>query len=193
MKIYTAINENTLSNIYLITDDNNNYGALIDPGDFSQNVYQLVKKLNVDIKKIFITHNSSEQTMGIPVIKKIFNVEIYAFDEVILNYETITVRENSIIELNELKFKIIETPVHTYDSISILINDAIFIGDIFQTGSLSSFIENENPTKYEFDIIKNKILTLPDNTIVYPGEGPPTTIEIEKKYNPYFKELLKKV
>ncbi|MBN2546862.1 MAG: MBL fold metallo-hydrolase [Spirochaetes bacterium] len=189
MKIYTALNPESLSNIYLIISDNKNYGVLIDPGSFSQNVYQMIKNTSVDIKKIIITHNGPEQINGIPLIKKIFNADIYAYDEIILDYETITVRNDSLIDMEEMNFKIIETPVHTYDSISILTNDAIFIGDIFQAGSLSSFIEKKEPSKYEFNIIKNKILSLTDNIIIYPGQGPATTLEIERKFNPYFINL----
>jgi len=189
MKIYTTINPESLSNIYLIKSDKKNYGILIDPGSFSQNVYQTVKRTDIDIKKIIITHNGPEQTNGIPLIKKIFNAEIYAYDEIILDYETVSVRNDSLINLEEMEFKIIETPVHTYDSISILTNDAIFIGDIFQAGTLSSFIEKKEPTKYEHNIIKNKILSLPDSLIIYPGQGPATTLELERKYNPYFISL----
>lgn len=189
MKIYTTINPDSLSNIYLIKSDKNNQGVLIDPGSFSQNVYQTLKSTDIEIKKIIITHNGIEQINGIPLIKKIFDAEIYAYDEIILDYETITVRNDSVINLEEMEFKIIETPVHTYDSISILTNDAIFIGDIFQAGSLSSFIEKKEPSQYEYNIIKNKILSLPDSLIIYPGQGPATTLELERKFNPYFINL----
>ena len=54
MKIYTTINPDSLSNIYLIKSDKNNNGILIDPGSFSQNVYQTLKRTDIDIKKIII-------------------------------------------------------------------------------------------------------------------------------------------
>ncbi len=191
MKIYTTLNPETVSNIYLITDDKNKSGVIIDPGSFALNVYKLVKSTQVEIKKIIITQNTINQTAGIPLIKNIYDAEIYAFHENILDFNAIKVRNNFIIKEKDLEFKIIETPVNTFDAISILINDALFTGNVFQAGSLTAFEEKKHPTEYEFDIMKKKILSLPDHLIIYPGKGPLTTMEIEKKFNPYFKNILK--
>ncbi len=192
MRVYATLNPENISNIYLITDDEHKSGIIVDPGSFSLNVYKLVKHTQTEIKKIIITQNSIENTAGIPLIKKIYDAEIYAYDENILDYKAIKVKNNFIIKERDLEFKIIETPVHTFDAISILVDDVIFTGNIFQTGSLNAFEEKKKPSEYEFDIIKKKILSLPDNLIIYPGKGPITTMEIEKKHNSYFKRILEK-
>ncbi len=192
MRVYATLNPENISNIYLITDDEHKSGIIVDPGSFSLNVYKLVKHTQTEIKKIIITQNTIENTAGIPLIKKIYDAEIYAYDENILDYKAIKVKNNFIIKERDLEFKIIETPVHTFDAISILVDDVIFTGNIFQTGSLNAFEEKKKPSEYEFDIIKKKILSLPDNLIIYPGKGPITTMEIEKKHNSYFKRILEK-
>jgi glyoxylase-like metal-dependent hydrolase (beta-lactamase superfamily II) len=189
MKVYTTINPDTISNIYLLTDDNQQTGIIIDPGAFSQNVYKLVKYAGVDIKKIIITHNDNEQTGGIPLIQKIYDAEIYAYEDYVQDYKAIKIYDGAIIKEKDMEFKILETPVHSYDSISILVEDMLFIGDIFEAGTLSSITEGKNPCNYEYSIIKKKILSLPDNIIIYPGKGPATTVEIERKFNPYFKKI----
>lgn len=192
MKVYTTLNPETISNIYLVTDDNSESGVIIDPGSFALNVYKLIKATKVEIKKIIITQDIIEKTAGIPLIKKIYDAEIYALHKKILDFDTIKVKDNFIIKENNLEFKIIETPVNAFDSISILIEENLFTGNILQAGSLNAFEEKKNPSEYEYEIIRKKILTLPDHVIIYPEKGPVTTMEIEKKFNPYFKKILNK-
>ena len=190
MKIYTTINPDCISNIYLITDDNQKYGVIIDPGSFALNVYRLVQFTGVEIKKVIITHNDIEKTGGIPILKNIYNAQIYAYDENVLDFNVIKARNNSVITEGELEFKIIETPVYAYDAISILSEDALFVGDILQAGTLSAFEGKKEPSEYEYEIIRKNILSLPDHVIIYPSKGPATTVEIERKFNPYFKKFL---
>nr|HPO50284.1 MBL fold metallo-hydrolase [Spirochaetota bacterium] len=120
MKIFTTLNSKTLSNIYFITDDACNKGVLIDPGDFSLNVYRLIKYAGAPVSKIILTHNGIEQTAGIPLIKKIYDVEIFAHSEGSADFPITKVKDGSIIKEGDLEFKVMETPIHAYDSISIL-------------------------------------------------------------------------
>ena len=190
MKIFTTENPKSISNIYFVTDDEQKYGVVIDPGSFSLNVYKLIRHSQAEIKKIFITHNDSDHTAGISLIKKIYNAEIYAKKEMINNFKAIKVKDCMVVKEGTLEFMFMETPVHSHDSVSILIEDALFVGDVLQTGGLSSLDKKNSPQEFEFNIIKKYFLTLPDETIIYPGHGPATTLEIEKKFNPYFQKAL---
>lgn len=186
MNVYTTINPDCITNIFLLTDDNNKYGIIINPGSFELSVYKLVKNFGVEIKKILVTQNTIEHTAGIELLKRIYDAEIYAYNENILDYKAVKVREGDIIKEGELELKVIETPISSYDSISYYIEDMIFIGNIFEAGILSSIDEKKGPFEYEYIIIKKKILPLPDWTIIYPSNGPASTIELERNYNPYF-------
>jgi hydroxyacylglutathione hydrolase len=189
MKIFTTVNPDTISNIYFITDDAQKYGVIIDPGSFAMNVYKLIKSTGAEIKKIIITHNSPEQTGGIPLIKKIYAPEIYAKNDNIMDFPAIKVTDGTIIQEGDLEFKVMETPVHSYDSISILSENTFFVGDVLQAGALSS-LDKKDPQEFELKIIQKYFLSLPDYTIIYPGHGPATTIDIEKRFNPYFQRIL---
>ena len=186
MKVYTTINPDCISNIYLITDDDQKYGVIIDPGSFALNIYKLIQFTGAEIKKVIITHNDIEKTGGIPLLKNIYDAQIYAYNENILGFNAIKIRDNSVITEGKLQFKIIETPVHTYDAVSILAEDTLFVGNILQAGTLNAFEEKKEPSEYEYQIVHKKILSLPDNVIICPGKGPATTVEIERKFNPYF-------
>ncbi len=106
MRVYATLNPENISNIYLITDDEHKSGIIIDPGSFSLNVYKLIKHTQTEIKKIIITQNTIENTAGIPLIKKIYDAEIYAYDENILDYKAIKVKNNFIIKERDLEFKL---------------------------------------------------------------------------------------
>lgn len=190
MKVFTTVSPKTIFNIYIVTDDKQQYGVIIDPGDFSINIYNLVKYIGAKITKIILTDGQEKKIDGIPVLKKIYDVDLYAYKNFILDYETKVIRNGNEIIEGDLNFKIIETPVSSYDSVSILIEDALFIGNAFQSGTLNRFKTAEfNTVDFELKVIKKNILSLPDHTIIYPSFGPATTLEIEKKFNPYFKGL----
>lgn|GEM_PF-3949381 len=189
MKVFTTINPDTILNIYLITDNEQKYGVIIDPGSFSLNVYKLIQQTGAELKKIIITHNDIENTSGISLIKKIYDVEIFANCSDIFDFPITEISHGEIIKEGDLTFKILETPVNHYDSISILAEDTLFVGDILQSGILNSFRKNQCPGDYEFEIIQNNILNLPDHIIICPSKGPASTVEIERKFNPYFKNI----
>ena len=190
MKIFTTVSPKTIFNIYIVTDDKQKYGVIIDPGDFSINIYNLVKYIGAKITKVILTDGQNKKVEGIPTLKKVYDVDIYAYRNMVCDYETKVVRNGHEIVEGDLKFKIIETPAPSYDSISILIEDALFIGNVFQTGTLNRFKTEEfNTPDFELKVIKKSILTLPEHTMIYPSFGPATTLEIEKKSNPYFKGI----
>lgn len=115
------------------------------------------------------------------------NLSILTGGEFSRDSADILVNEPDIIEEADIKLKVLNTPGHTPGGISLYLEEenAVFTGDAlfadsvgrtdFPNGSMNQLIKN----------IKQKLLTLPDDTIVYPGHGPSTTIGREKTYNQY--------
>lgn len=189
MKIFTVLNPNSITNIYLVTDDSQTNGVLIDPGSFETYVYKIIKNIGADIKKIFITSNNVSETGGIGVIKKIYDAEIYGMNDTVCGYPARVIKDGDCIEESGMEFKIIKTPIHKYNALSIYVQNALFVGKMLQAGELSSLGDSSEPADYELSIMKEKILTLDENTIIYPGVGPATTLKLEKEFNCYFKDM----
>ena len=189
MRVFTIINSETISNIYFITDDNQTEGVLIDPGSFAINVYNEIKNIGAMVTKIIITHNDFDKIKGITVIKKIYDVEIFTHNSSEYDFKTTKVKHGDTIKIGNDTGVILETPIKSYDSISLKIANNLFVGDVLQTGGLSSIDKTGIPSKLELGVIKKHFINLPDNTIIYPENGPATTIEIEKKFNPFFKRV----
>jgi glyoxylase-like metal-dependent hydrolase (beta-lactamase superfamily II) len=93
--------------------------------------------------------------------------------------------DGEVLNLCQSKFKIIQTPGHTSGSICLYVEGILFSGDTLFFDSVGRCdLPGGNCNKL-IDSIINKLLVLPDETKVYPGHGPQTTIGREKRYNPF--------
>ncbi len=100
-----------------------------------------------------------------------------------------TLNEDDIISFGTHKLRVIETPGHTPGGICFYCREeaVLFSGDNLFEQSIG---RTDFPGGNALDLIsslQNKVMTLPDNTVVYPGHGGSTTIEQERRYNPYLK------
>ena len=101
-----------------------------------------------------------------------------------------TLKDNQIIELEDIKLKVIHVPGHTPGGIALLMqkptNKIVFTGDsLFFQGIGRSDLTGGNE-ELLVSSIKKRLLTLPQDTVIYPGHGPSSTIGREKRANPYF-------
>lgn len=190
------------TNMYLII--NNKKGVIIDPGFISSEVEALIKEIKREcdeIPVVLLTHGHYDHISGLAILKEKFNSTIYCHKlekeklkdaekngAVFFNAVTTTIpppdkylSDGEQIKLIGLTFKIIHTPGHTRGGISVLLEDRyLFSGDtLFKSGIGRTDFCNGS-YKDEISSIDKKILTLPPDTIIYPGHGPETTVKDEK-------------
>lgn len=186
---------------YLVGDKGK--ALLIDAGVKSEKVISVAKELNLTIEKVIITHGHIDHIVEIDDIVEKTNAKVYihADDEVSLvdaryNVSAYTgaakiftckgelLKDGSIVHLGDLEFKIIHTPGHTAGSICVQVNNILFSGDtLFNTGYGRVDLPNGSFEDIYSSIV-DKLFSLPDDMIVYPGHGSSTTIELEKRTNP---------
>jgi glyoxylase-like metal-dependent hydrolase (beta-lactamase superfamily II) len=95
--------------------------------------------------------------------------------------------EGDIVEVGELRFKVLHTPGHSPGGICLLGHGVVFCGDTLFNFSIG---RTDFPgCSYEqlMKSIYTKLMTLPDETEVFPGHGPQTTIGFERKHNPFLR------
>jgi glyoxylase-like metal-dependent hydrolase (beta-lactamase superfamily II) len=98
---------------------------------------------------------------------------------------SILLNEGDVLTLGETELRVIETPGHTGGGITFAADNITFTGDtLFRLSVGNTSLETGNWDTL-VKSIKDKLYTLPDDTIVYPGHGPATTIGYEKKANPF--------
>ena len=205
LKINTWIGDAT--NCYIITDEKSREVMVIDPAGDVDKIEENIKAIKGKLKYIYLTHCHGDHILGVRELKQRCGgkILIHRFDAEGLNDKRINlslyidipeieleadsrVDDNDIIHLGELQFKVIHTPGHTKGGSSLYCEKekCLFSGDTLFRGTWG---RTDIPTSSMQDImdsITNKLLKLPDDTIVYPGHGKATMIKEEK---PIYYEL----
>ena len=205
--IFNPVGENT----YLIWDEKTREAAIIDAG-MSNNrenaaVSELITKENLQLKYALQTHIHFDHVWGLSYIKETYGLRpiCHADDEVIysqapemtgmfrlsMNWNLPAIdryiKEGETIQLGNTVIKVLHTPGHTPGGVSYYVESAhtIFTGDTLFQGSVGRTDLPGGNLADEIYSIKNKILTLPSDTIIYSGHGPASNVGWELKYNPF--------
>ena len=181
--------ENSSTYSYLIASKQGREALIIDP--FLENVetyINLLNELNLKLVKVIDTHIHADHITGASKLNKETNCSTIMGEHTPANTVQIKVRNDEIINIDELKIKAIYTPGHTSDSYSFLMNGCLFSGDaLLINGTGRVDFQNGSP-KDSYESIFNKLLKLPEETLLYPAHDyngkKVSSIGDEKKFNP---------
>lgn len=190
------------ANCYVVSSQKTKNAILIDPGDEYSTIKNFLEKNGLTAKLILHTHGhidhiQADNQFNLPVYihkgdlqlllepeKNLSSFFGYPF-KVKLAPKTVTDLE--AIVLDDLKLEVLYTPGHTPGGICLRTDKAVFTGDTLFAGSIG---RTDFPGASQDELLKSiqeKLLNLPDNTIIYPGHGPASTIGREKKMNPFLR------
>ncbi len=174
---------------YLISSGNGREALIIDP--VIENVAEyisLLKSLNLKLVKVIDTHIHADHVTGASKLKNITKCSTIMGEHTPAEAVEIKVKDDEIIDLDNLKIRAMYTPGHTSDSYSFLMDNYLFSGDtLLINGTGRTDFQNGNP-KDAYNSIFNKLLKLPDETLLYPAHDYKgemvSTIGKERKFNP---------
>ena len=204
-KIEKILNGRLAEFCYLLHDENSKECICVDPGYDSERIFRVIDKENFIIKEILLTHGHFDHTLSCYDMQKRFgsNVYISKEDEELLfnaehnyanlinktSFEKFEIKkflyDNDELELLGYNVKCISTPGHTKGGMSFYFEDKklLFSGDtlFYETYGRTdlyggSYVDIKNS-------IENKLFTLPNDVMVYPGHGDATSIGKEKLHN----------
>jgi glyoxylase-like metal-dependent hydrolase (beta-lactamase superfamily II) len=194
------------SNCYIVGSESSKQGIIIDPGAEAKLILRTVNDLGLTIHLILITHAHIDHIGALAPVKEgtgakfaIHEAEAAAglgmFSRMLSSMSGGSfsqppkperlLKDGDNIDIDDLSFTVLHTPGHSPGGISLYGHGIIFSGDtLFNHGIGRTDFPG---CSYEqiMDSIKSKLMTLPDETIVYPGHGPATTIGEEKRGNPF--------
>lgn len=186
------------ANCYILVDEVTNEATVIDPGGDAQMLINEIKTLQAKVKMILLTHGHADHTGAVSELKNEFGCSVYINEkdsDLINNNVPIYGSKNEngdkfICEGDVLKFgdygiKCVETPGHTPGGMCFVIDNLVFTGDTLFNRSIGRTDFQGGDFDTIIDSIKNKLLTLSDDTVVYPGHGPKSSIGFERNNNPY--------
>jgi len=204
LQIETIIVGPLFSNCYIVWDDEEKIGLVIDPGEDAEKILQCIKELNIEIKYILATHGHFDHVGAVATVKRETLAAFLAHEEDMFFIEdgedaamrwgfTIEpppnpdrfINDGDELEIGRFKFKVIHTPGHSPGGVSFLHKNILFCGDTLFQGSIGRTDFRKGSFEELARSIKKRLYTLPDDTIVYTGHGPTTTIGSEKRSNPF--------
>ena len=190
------------ANCYILVSENTHEGIIIDPGADPEAILKPVKQNGWRIKWLIATHGHIDHIGAIGHLNAVLNapVAIHPQDASALQGDSRffwgepfgpplkadrLLNEGDIIKTAEMRFQVINTPGHTLGGICLYGHSLLFTGDtLFRTSIGSSNIGTGTRPQLIKSIVE-KLITLPPETVIYPGHGSATTIAEEKLHNPF--------
>ena len=194
------------TNCYIVGSESTRLGMIIDPGADPKNILNVVDKLGLSIVWIVITHSHFDHIGALKPVKDATGAKLaiheaegkgvgqaiaQALGSVLsgsINKPAKSdrlLKNGDVIDIGDLKFTVLHTPGHSHGGISLVGHGVVFSGDtLFNFGVGRTDFPGCSHAQL-MDSIRNKLMALPDDTIVYPGHGPDTTIGAERRMNPF--------
>ena len=174
---------------YLIASSTGREALIIDPVlENVEDYIKLLTELDLKLVKVIDTHIHADHVTGASKLKDQTKCVTIMGNHTPADAVEIKVKDDEIIELDKLKIRALYTPGHTIDSFSFLMDNYLFSGDtLLINGTGRTDFQNGN-AKDAYNSIFNKILKLPDETLLYPAHDYKgekfSTIGKEKRFNP---------
>jgi glyoxylase-like metal-dependent hydrolase (beta-lactamase superfamily II) len=197
------------TNCYLVGCENTSQAAVIDPSWNGRSIVAMAENDGWDITHILLTHSHFDHVGGLGEIKEETQAPIYIHPEAIDTLRNAAMSagffgvripsppgpdelliDNQIIEVGELKLEVLYTPGHAPGHVCFYISEynLVFDGDVLFQGSIGRSDLPGGDFKRLMKSINERLITLPDETKVFPGHGPSTTIANERSTNPFLQE-----
>jgi glyoxylase-like metal-dependent hydrolase (beta-lactamase superfamily II) len=174
---------------YMIASTKGREALIIDPVLENVETYiKLLKEFDLKLVKVIDTHIHADHVTGASKLKDITKCSTIMGDHTPAEAVEIKVKDDDYINLDNLKIRAMYTPGHTSDSYSFLMDNYLFSGDtLLINGTGRTDFQNGN-AKDAYNSIFNKLLKLPEETLLYPAHDykgeKVSTIGNEKKFNP---------
>ena len=163
--------------------DGKREAIIIDPGAMDNETLANIENNYYSLEAVLLTHDHESHTAGLHSLKRIYDVEIYAASKSVMEYKSNIVRDGDIINIgSSFKIQVFSVPGHSADSVVYKIDNLLFTGDVLTAGLLGN-TDSSFGAMRQITTIQNKIFALSGDLIVLPGHGPPSTLNIERKFN----------
>jgi hydroxyacylglutathione hydrolase len=185
------------ANCYLVGDEASREGMIIDPGAQSGQVMKKVAELGLTVKLIVITHTHPDHIGAIKAVKEATRAEVGVHSDEARGLQSAPMamdqgadrllKGGDSLKIGSLTFLVIHTPGHSPGGICLLGDGIVFTGDTLFNASIGRSDFPGGNHHQLLTSIHTKLMILPDNTIVYPGHGPSSTIGNERRGNPFLR------
>jgi glyoxylase-like metal-dependent hydrolase (beta-lactamase superfamily II) len=208
MKISTLIVGPIEENCHILYCDKHDAAIIVDPGDSSTRIISYLDKAGLKPGMVIATHCHADHTGAVAKLTEYYEIPFFCHEDDVWmldspdqihmakylgialppkNDDVLT--DGEVVDLCEdFSLTVIHTPGHTRGGICLYGHGILVVGDtLFRASIGRSDLPGGNHAQL-IKSIKEKLLTLPDETAVYSGHGDPTTIGYEKEHNPFLRQ-----
>ena len=192
------------SNCYIVGSESYNEAMVIDPGADAGDIMKALENLGLEAKLIVLTHRHPDHVGAAARLKKVTGAEVAMHAECAkylpqsssymyeppyeaAPYPDRILKGGDSIDIAGLHFIVLHTPGHTPCGISLYGEGSVFTGDTLFNYGIGRYDLVDGDYHQLMDSIHTKLMVLPDETRVYPGHGPDSTIGTERRANPFLK------
>ncbi len=208
LQIHTIVSTPFDENTYVAWQEGRTEALVFDPGLQPELILEFLEERGLTVAAILNTHGHADHIGGNEALKEAFpaaplliganeanlltdaDANLSApFGMPIVSPEADQlVREDDVVELAGIRLEVLDVPGHSPGHVVYVYRAApllVFGGDVLFRGSIGRYDFPGSNGRLLFQGIRTKLYTLPDDTVVYPGHGPTTTIGYEKRTNPF--------
>ena len=192
-------------NCYLLADEQAGRGVLIDPGDEAEQLIAMVRAANVTLDAIWLTHAHIDHMGAIVGVRRVYDVPVLLHPRDLPYYRELSARSAQMygidfeqpegpdadlshgeeLRCGALRFTVMHVPGHAPGLVAFNVHGVSFGGDLLFAGSIGrTDLPLGNPAEMTASL-ERYVAALPPETVVYPGHGPRTTLERERRSNPF--------
>lgn len=190
------------TNCYILEDDQTNLAAVIDPGDEPELIQEALEKEGVEVRYLLLTHGHYDHTTAVPALHRVYpQADIY-IHQADANGAGSTLfplagevddlklyDEGDVIRLGDHEIQVLHTPGHSPGSVTLKVEDVLFTGDTLFAGSCGRTDLRGGSYEQIMQSLK-RLGELKGDFHVCPGHDRTSTLERERKYNPFLLEAM---
>lgn len=182
-----------MTNCYILRQETSKECCILDPGYEAGRILSLLEEKQLTPEAILLTHGHFDHVGAVKDLAAETDCEVYisaadlSLPPMITNgplYYTNTYPESGSLTIAGLSFRVIPTPGHTPGSVCLMVEDALFSGDTLFAGSCGR-TDLLGGSWGSISASLKKLAALPGDYRVFPGHGAATTLEYERRCNPY--------
>ena len=193
------------SNCYIVGSETTREAMIVDPGDEAERILATLERHNLSAKLIVVTHSHVDHVAALQQVRDGTGASVAMHRDAYesskgdagllrmllganppsLEKPDQLVEDGDKLTVGDLEFEVLFCPGHAFGHICLVGQGVVFTGDALFAGGIGRFDLPGGDGKLLLTSIREKLLTLPDETVVLAGHGPSSTIGEEKRSNPF--------